>query len=94
MSTAARTAFATEIAPAAGWTVLDDMFLQESPIRVEFDMYVGPEGNRVMIGWLDDRSAVYVATKRTGDERMTEIKGVMGLVEARAFMESLAVTTA
>lgn len=92
--TPARVAFATEIAPKAGWTVIENMFVQEAPIHVEFDMYTGPASNRVMIGYLDEGSAVYVGIKRDGEERMTEIKGVTALIEARAFMESFATASA
>ena len=81
-----REAFATEIAPNAGWTVIDNFPGLANTPGVEFDVYLGLGTDTVVIGWnLASHCASYVAV---GDKRIT---GALGLIEARRYMEDHAV---
>lgn len=84
-----REAFATEIAPNAGWSVMADMFPGRADgIVVDIYWADGTDTPDVMIGWAPDHCAAFVFI---GTEKVT---GTLGLVEARRFMETHAVVTA
>jgi hypothetical protein len=84
-----REAFATEIAPNAGWSVVADMFPGRAD-GVVVDIYWadGTETPDVMIGWAPNHCAAFVFI---GQEKVV---GPMGLIEARRFMEANSLATA
>ena len=93
----AREAFATEIAPKAGWMVIADV-LPGHESGLVFDNYLGGEWanekgqtvtlDDVLIGFDANGCAPYVAI---GGKRIT---GALGLIEARQFIEAHSYATA
>lgn len=77
-----REAFATEIAPNAGWSVHADLF-PGRPDGVVVDVYwaEGTDTPDILIGWAPNHCAAFVFI---GQER---VNGPTGLVQARQFME-------
>lgn len=93
MSYNGRQVFA-QSALAAGWEVIENMFVQDAPIVVEFDFYRGGNGNSVLIGWDENNCAPYVGTKTANDPQNVKIVGMTALIQARDFIESNAVAIA
>lgn len=78
----AREAFATEIAPNAGWAVIAKFPAGVEAPGIEFDVYLGEGRDTISIGWTEQETAAFVAIN---GKRVT---GALGLIEARKHMEA------
>lgn len=83
-----REAFATEIAPNNGWSVVADMFpARADGVVVDTYWADGTDTPDVMIGWAPNHCAAFVLI---GGERVT---GSLALIEARKYIEAHAVAS-